>query len=136
MGRLIHVQWDRDSKRMLLEVSCVVPKSEAATEALKRHFAADLARARAHLQGPATLTTPGSDAGAVGRDEARRHPRGGAFSGDIIWCSYYEQGDQLICDGIPCTNEAELRWRDVDRIAADIWYECTKGCYVNRGVGF
>lgn len=136
LGRMIHVQWDRDSRRKLLEVSCVVPKSEAATEALKRHFATDLERVAVGLPGPEALPATRAESWSIMKGLARSRGPQAEFTGNLIWCSYYELGDQLICAGVPCTNEAALRWSDVDRIAADIWYECANGCYVDRGIGF
>lgn len=136
LGRFMHAQWHRGSKRKLLEVSCVVPMTAAVTEALKTGFALELAAAvEAHRRsgGEAALQAPQE---SVRRPVERWGPATRDFSGDIIWCTYYEHGDLLICDGVPCTNEAELRWSDLNRIAMNAIFGCPNGCYVNPAVGF
>jgi len=119
-----YIRWDPTSKRKVLDVSCVVPMTPAATEALRAglELDVDLELSRAD-PGASSLRTWLPDAPAD-------------FSGNWITCWWFMQDDSLSCNGVPCFAAATLRLPDLDGLANATAYECANGCVVAPAVGF
>jgi len=122
---MTYIRWEPGTKRKLLELSCVVPMTPAATAALRLGLDRELERALSRLAESA------GERQLLGLPERARD-----FTGDWIWCVWFQQDDSLVCQGVDCWAAALLKVETLNEMALGSLYECGNGCFVAPGVGF